>query len=92
MSESKPAGIRDIAKKLGIPIGTVDRALHGRVGISDATRGRVLETARELKYQPNGAAITLKLARSVRVGVFLPAEIAVGSISLIRLATTTRCT
>ena len=68
------ASIKGIAAALSLSIGTVDRALHGRQGINEQTRSRVLDKARELGYRPNYAARSLKLNRSLRVGVFLPAE------------------
>ena len=51
--------ISDIAKALGVSIGTVDRALHGRPRIDPATRARVLEAARSMGYQVNLAASVL---------------------------------
>ncbi len=68
------ASIKGIAAALKLSIGTVDRALHGRQGINEQTRSRILEKARELRYRPNYAARSLKLNRSLRVGVFLPKE------------------
>jgi len=72
----KPPNIKDIAKALGISIGTVDRALHGRSDVSAATRDRVLKKAAQLGYQPNIAARSLKLNRRLRIGVYFPREIA----------------
>jgi LacI family transcriptional regulator len=72
----KPPSIKDIAHALGISIGTVDRALHGRSDISLATRARVLKKAEELGYKPNIAARSLKLNRRLRIGVYFPREIA----------------
>src|ERR1039457_4077498 len=72
----KAAGIRDIARALGTSIGTVDRALHGRSGVSPKTRDRVLKMAQKLNYRPNVAARNLKLNHRLRVGVFLPEQIA----------------
>jgi DNA-binding LacI/PurR family transcriptional regulator len=46
----------DLARLCGVSQGTVDRALHGRPGISAATRERVLAMAREHGYRPNPAA------------------------------------
>ncbi len=70
------AGIRQIAEALGISIGTVDRALHGRAGVSAKTRDSVVKMARKLDYTPNIAARNLKLNRHFRIGVFLPEQIA----------------
>ena len=72
----KAAGIRDIAKVLGTSIGTVDRALHGRSGVSARTKARVLRTAEQLGYKPNIAARSLKLNRKLRIAAVLPREIA----------------
>jgi LacI family transcriptional regulator len=70
------AGIKDIANALGISIGTVDRALHERPGVSQKTKDRVQKMAAKLNYRPNVAARNLKLNRRLRVGVFLPEQIA----------------
>lgn len=75
-SRSGPVGIKQIADMLGISIGTVDRALHGRTGVSPKTRERVLKLAQKLNYTPNLAARNLKLNRHIRIGVFLPEQIA----------------
>lgn len=75
-ANSRPVGIKDIAKALGLSNGTVDRALHSRGGINPATKNRVLSTARKLGYKPNLAARYLKAPRQVRLAVNLPAKIA----------------
>jgi LacI family transcriptional regulator len=72
----KVAGIRDIADALGTSIGTVDRALHGRSGVSARTKARVLRMAEQMGYKPNIAARSLKLNRSLRIAAVLPREIA----------------
>ena len=56
-------GIKEIAAALKISIGTVDRALHGRPGVSPKTRAQVLKMAEKLNYRPNIAARSLKLNR-----------------------------
>jgi LacI family transcriptional regulator len=72
---SGPTGIKEIARHLGISIGTVDRALHARPGISPKTRAKVLKAAEKLNYKPNVAARTLKLNRRLRIGIHLPHQI-----------------
>ncbi|MEJ8797283.1 LacI family DNA-binding transcriptional regulator [Trinickia caryophylli] len=42
--------IRDIARAANVSIGTVSRALKNQPGLSEATRTRVVETARRLGY------------------------------------------
>jgi LacI family transcriptional regulator len=73
---NRPPGIREIAKSLGISIGTVDRALHDRPGIKEQTRRRILQQAKALGYRPNLAARSLVSPKQLRIGVNLPREIA----------------
>ena len=72
----KAAGIKEIAATVGVSIGTVDRALHARPGISKATRARIMKAAVTLGYRPNLAARHLKLGRQPRILVHMPQEIA----------------
>ena len=72
----KTPGIREIADALGVSIGTVDRALHDRPGISPATRDKVLGIAKTLGYRPNLAARFLSSRKELRIAVALPREIA----------------
>jgi len=69
-------GIKDIARALGVSIGTVDRALHGRPGINPLTRAKVLKMAQTMGYEPNTAARHLKLNKKLRISVHLPQKIA----------------
>jgi LacI family transcriptional regulator len=75
MSKEKH-GIHRIAEMASVSIGTVDRALHGRGGIKEATRKRILQIAQQIGYSPNLAARALSVARaSARIGVCVPKEI-----------------
>lgn len=68
-------GIPEIAQLAKVSIGTVDRALHARKGVSEATRKRVLEIAKHTGYTPNLAARTLVMGRgNVKIGVAIPRE------------------
>jgi LacI family transcriptional regulator len=64
--------IVDIAKKLGLSAMTVSRALTGNREVSDATRQRVLRTAKALGYEPNRWARSLVTRRSSIIGVVIP--------------------
>jgi len=69
-------GIHQIAELAKVSIGTVDRALHGRPGINELTRQRILYVARQVGYTPNLAARALSVAKSnLKVGVCVPREI-----------------
>lgn len=72
----KPSGIKEIAAALHISIGTVDRALHNRPGVSPKTHAKVMKMAEKLQYRPNVAARSLKLNRRLRIGINLPRQIA----------------
>jgi LacI family transcriptional regulator len=74
--QAKSIGIKEIAAALRISIGTVDRALHARPGVSPKTRAQVLKMAEKLNYRPNIAARSLKLNRRVQIAVYLPQQIA----------------
>lgn len=64
--------IEDIAKKLGISVSTVSRALKNHPDISEKTKQKVMETAKELKYMPNNFAISLKMQHNSIIGVIVP--------------------
>ncbi len=67
-----PVTIRDVAKRLSLSITTVSRALDGYPDVSEATRQRVMQTARELGYLPNRAAHQLRRKRTDTIGYILP--------------------
>lgn len=72
MKKNRRVTIIDIAKALNVSIGTVDRALHGRPGINEETRRRVLEKAEELNYKVNNVARSLSRKKSVKIGAVIP--------------------
>lgn len=67
-------GIKQIAKLAGVSIGTIDRVLHNRPGVSMATRRRVTDIIEKTGYKKNTVASRLKLAASkkIRIGALLP--------------------
>lgn len=70
------SGTHRIADIAQVSRGTVDRALHGRGGINEATRQRILEIARQIGYKPNLAARALSANRATaKIGVCIPREI-----------------
>ncbi|MDD5350048.1 MAG: LacI family DNA-binding transcriptional regulator [Chthoniobacteraceae bacterium] len=62
----------ELARRCGVSQGTVDRALHGRPGISPRTRDRILAAAEQCGYRPNPAARELITGQSGLVGAVLP--------------------
>jgi len=69
---NKRASITDLAKQLGLSPSTISRALNGHADISEATKKRVWEVAKELNYQPNHLAAALRKGRSNMLGVMVP--------------------
>ncbi len=66
--------MRDIAEATGVSQSTVSRVLSGTptaVPIAEATRKRVMETARQLGYRPNPLARGLRGAPTMLLGVIV---------------------
>ena len=64
--------VYDLARELGVSVGTIDRAIHNRAGISEETRKKVMDLVRKHNYKPNKAAKYLSLsARKHKVGVII---------------------
>ena len=66
--------MRDVADAVGVDVSVVSRVLSGdaRLSIKPATRQRILDAAAELKYRPNRAARSLKIARTMEMAILLP--------------------
>lgn len=75
MKKNQRVTILHIAKELNISIGTVDRALHGRPGINEETRRKVLEKADELNYSVNQVAQSLSRKKPIRIGAIVPSRV-----------------
>ncbi|MDX1522550.1 MAG: LacI family DNA-binding transcriptional regulator, partial [Anaerolineae bacterium] len=60
--------IEDIAKNLNLAVSTVSKALNGYSDVSQKTKDRVLQTARELGYHPSAAARNLRRRRTDKIG------------------------
>lgn len=63
------ATLRDVAKLAGVSEATVSLALRGDQRISEATRRRVLESARTLGYVPNSRARHLASGKTEHVAI-----------------------
>ena len=60
-----------MAKLSGVSVATVSRVFNGYADVSEATRQRVMATAKRLDYTPSAAARTLVKQRSQLIGVIL---------------------
>lgn len=66
------ARMKDIARDLGVSLMTVSKALRSHNDISEETRRRVVQRARELDYQPNWVAQSLVTRRTYLIGLVIP--------------------
>ena len=62
-SAQRRVTIKDIAAMAGVSIGTVDRVLHNRGEVNQATHERVMSFVDELGYTPNLLAKSLALKK-----------------------------
>ena len=62
----------DIAKKLGVNVSTVSRALNGQKGVSEVLRQKILSLANEQGYSPNPFATSLRYDTTRTIGVVVP--------------------
>lgn len=71
-NDNRPLTLRDVSDASGVSEMTVSRVLRNRGDVSDATRKRVLEAAKELGYVPNKIAGALASNRVNLVAVVIP--------------------
>ena len=71
-SKMKYYGIKEIAKIANVSIGTVDRVIHNRAGVSEKTRIKVVRIIRELDYQPNILASRLASKKMFTLAILIP--------------------
>jgi DNA-binding LacI/PurR family transcriptional regulator len=66
------ASIEDVARRAGVSIATVSRALRGLPDVAANTRDRVLAAAAELNYVASPFAARLASGRTATVGLVVP--------------------
>lgn len=64
--------IKDIARLANVSVGTVDRVIHGRSGVSESSKKRVEEILKQLDYQPNMYASALASNKKYAFACLLP--------------------
>ncbi|MGC8865965.1 MAG: LacI family DNA-binding transcriptional regulator [Bacteroidales bacterium] len=64
--------IKDIAKKLGVSVSTVSRALKDHPDISEKTKALIRNFANEMNYRPNVLALSLRKQKSNTIGLIIP--------------------
>jgi LacI family transcriptional regulator len=64
--------VKEIARLAGVSIGTVDRVLHDRGGVSAETKAKIGEIITSLGWEPNILARQLSLKKTYTFRVFMP--------------------
>jgi LacI family transcriptional regulator len=64
--------LKDVAKLAGVGLGTASRVLNNHPSVTEETRNLVLKAMKELNYQPNAIARSLKMKSTMTVGVLIP--------------------
>jgi len=73
----KPVSLRDVAARAGVGVAAVSSVLNAArstTRVSESTRSRVLEIAREMRYQPNAAARALRGGATKTLAVLFGTE------------------
>jgi LacI family transcriptional regulator len=68
----EPVGVKEIALRANVSLATVDRVLHNRSGVSEATREKIKQIIKELNYQPNILARVLASRKAYHFAVLIP--------------------
>lgn len=66
------ARLVDVARRAGVSVMTVSRALRGLEGVSGSKRAEILGLAKEMNYLPDMTARSMAIANSDLVGICLP--------------------
>jgi LacI family transcriptional regulator len=64
--------IKDIAKKTGLSVGTIDRVIHNRGQVAQKTKEIISKAIEELDYKPNLIAQALAAKKKCKVSVLIP--------------------
>jgi DNA-binding LacI/PurR family transcriptional regulator len=66
------AGLREVAQRAGVSMAAASRALRNHPGVGAEAKARVLRAAREIGYEPNLAARSLRTRRTHSIGLVIP--------------------
>jgi len=72
MKKGHQITMKEIAKKLGVSVSTISRALKDSPELHPETKRKIVEMAKEMNYHPNLLAQSLRISRSKTLGVIVP--------------------
>lgn len=67
--------IKDIARLANVSVGTVDRVIHGRIGVSESSKKRVEEIMKQMNYHPNMYASALASNKKYLFACLIPQHV-----------------
>lgn len=72
MTDQKKVTIEDVAKRAGVGIATVSRAINDSEGISPRTKALILQVIEEMGFTPNTSAQSLKVRQTRQIALAVP--------------------
>lgn len=72
MEKNILTGVKEIARRANVSIGTVDRVINNRTGVSQETKKNILAIIKELDYQPNILARRLASKKVLKFAILIP--------------------
>jgi LacI family transcriptional regulator len=72
MRKGHQVTMKEIAKKLGVSVSTISRALQDSSELHPDTKKRIVAMAKEMNYEPNLLAQSLRISRTKILGVIVP--------------------
>lgn len=69
---TKPVGIKDVARRANVSISTVSNVLNGTKTVSESLQERVMNAVSELNYEVNMVARGLKSGKTNTIAVIVP--------------------
>ncbi len=71
--ETQLTGVKEIARRGNVSIGTVDRVIHNRQGVSAKTRDKVKMIIKDMDYRPNLLGRMLASRKTTSFATLIPA-------------------
>ncbi|MGH2646906.1 MAG: LacI family DNA-binding transcriptional regulator, partial [Ginsengibacter sp.] len=72
INQKELTGVKEIARRAKVSIGTVDRVIHNRTGVSGKTKKKIEAIIAEMNYQPNLLGRRLASNKATRLATLIP--------------------